>query len=106
MNTSTNDYISQMDKKYNDMMAIDAAAKEAGELKGRVIKEPFADGHAYYLIKKVNKKTVRIVHQDVYDGWVLPFFGKEATIDISYAQQNIQQQDRLAEMFAPKIKTA
>lgn len=52
-------------------------------LLGRLLSHPYADGAAYYVVTKVNKKTVRIhVVFGLGDDWVLPAWGHETSIPI------------------------
>lgn len=81
----------------------DRKAKEKGTLVGRFIEEPYADGAAIYRIIRENKNTVRIkVVVDIGDDWIIPYWGKEATIDKSYVLSKLAFRDRLHEMFAKK----
>ncbi|MFK5951038.1 MAG: hypothetical protein QM500_19975 [Methylococcales bacterium] len=97
MNTSK--LVSQMDAEYNKMMSVDKLAMENGVIKGRVIMEPVADGRAYYVITRVNKKSVRIQHQHIYDGYSVSYWGAEATIDMEYALRHIESRDYLDGMI-------
>ena len=84
---------------------IDLIEKDAIKLGGllyRFIVEPVADGKAVYQIVKVNKNTVKIKLcqiDPVYNDYIVPYWGLEATIDKSYAEQSIKQQDALRELF-------
>ena len=92
-------------KKWEDNMKkvdeTDKKAKAEGKLVGRYICEPYADGSAIYKIVRENKNTVRIkVVTDIGDDWIIPYWGKEATIDKSYALMNINRRDAINQMFA------
>lgn len=79
----------------------DAAAK--GELVGRYISEPFADGNAVYQIIKENKKTVRIrVCTGIGDDWTIPYWGRETSIDKEYALTQIRRREGLRALFSKK----
>jgi hypothetical protein len=97
------DFIEAMKKNWAKLQECDKTAKENGELVGRYIDEPFADGKAIYQIVKENKKTVRIrVCTGLGDDWVIPYWGEEATIDKEYAVKKVAQRDALAELFRKK----
>lgn len=95
----SDDWIKKMDEAHAKMVAKDSQAKVRGTLLGRYINEPYADGYALYEIVKVNTKTVRIKWLDIYDGWTIPYWGKEATIDRAYAEKNLGYRDALADIF-------
>lgn len=79
-------------------------AKEAGVLKGRYIKEPYADGFAVYEIIRENKKTVRIkACTGIGDDWVIPMWGEEATVSKEYVLNSIKR-DEFFEEFRNKNK--
>ena len=75
---------------------IEKKAIENGGLLYRFIYEGVADGKAIYQIVKENKNTVQIqlcsldgLHYD----YMVPYWGHKATIDKTYAQQQINAQD-------------
>jgi len=85
----------------------DKEAKEKGTLVGRYIREPFADGHAYYRIIKEYAKTVLIkVVTNIGDDWKIPYWGDSATIDKGYAMSNVRGRDALEELFSKKKEVA
>lgn len=75
-------------------------AKTNNTLLGRIIKFPYADGYAMYVVTKVNKKTVRIDWIDYMDGWVDQRCGEQAMLDMDYAKQVIEGEDALRKIFA------
>jgi len=94
------DYSEVIKKNWEKLEECDRIAKEKGELKGRYIAEPYADGNAIYQIVKVNKKTVCIrVCTGLGDDWTIPYWGAEATIDKEYAIKKVAQRDALKELF-------
>lgn len=95
------DYYDRLEVNRKNLEKKDQLAKESGELKGRYIQEPRADGYAIYEIVRVNKRSVRIkVVTDIGDDWTVPFWGEETTIPLDYAERNIRSRDALAEMFS------
>jgi len=76
------DPIKQMQDNMNELRRQNKEAYEAGELVGRVIEIPYADGYAYYQIIRENKRTLRVrVCLNVGDDWSVPFIGGEGSID-------------------------
>jgi len=96
------DYLEVLEARHRAMVEKDAQAKAKGTMVGRFIREPCADSYAFYEIVKVNKKTVVIQHLDVYDGWTIPYWGKRATIDIRFAQENLAYRDNLERLLAER----
>jgi hypothetical protein len=94
--------IEQLESQYQKMVEKDQKAKAKGTMVGRYIAEPYADSYAYYEIVKVNTKTVRIKSLDIYDGWTIPYWGAEATIDREYAMKSLAWRDRIDEYRNPK----
>lgn len=93
------DAFKAMDENMARLKRIDAEAKKKSSLLWRFIREPHADGAAFYQIIRVNKGgTVRIkVCTGIGDDWVIPYWGEEATIDAVYALNNIKFRDLMAE---------
>jgi hypothetical protein len=90
----------EFDKNWKALEKTDLEAKKKGTLLGRYISESYADGSAIYRIVKVGKNTVTIqVVTGIGDDWEIPYWGKQATIKKSYAEQNIGYRDRMAEIF-------
>lgn len=81
----------------------DEKAMEENKLVGRFVQEPYADGYAIYRVIRENKKSVRIrLVEEIGDSYMLPYWGKETTIDKDYALGNIGRRDRLNRMFSRK----
>ena len=93
---------SKMNRQDDLMDELKALAKANKTLLGRIVKFPHADSYAVYVITKVNKKTVRLDWVDYCDGWQDDRCGIAASLDIRYATQKIQGEDRLEEMFTYK----
>lgn len=95
-----NDIIKQWNDNFGVVIANDILAKEKKSLVGRYISEPYADGRAYYQIIKATKFTVTIqVITDIGDDWILPIWGKKASIPRKYAEQSIQERENLDKIF-------
>lgn len=85
------------------LLKIDREAKEKGQLLWRFIKEPVADGCAFYQIIKVNKRTVHIeVCEGLGDDYYIPYWGDRATIELSYAAHNVSRRDQINAFFAER----
>jgi len=82
---------------------IDELAKANNTILGRQIKFPMADSHAYYVITKVNKRTVEITWVKYCDAWQDQEAGYCSNLDIDYANKQVNGQDMLAKMFSKKI---
>ena len=81
---------------------IDALAKANDTILGRQIKFPMADSYAYYIITKVNKKTVEITWVKYCDAWQDSRAGYCSNLNFDYANQQVKGQDALAELFSAK----
>lgn len=84
---------------------IEKQAIANGGLLHRFLYESVADGKAVYQIVKVNKTTVRVKLCSIdglYDDYVVPQWGKEATIPMSYAENSIRYQDAWREAVNKK----
>jgi hypothetical protein len=92
----------QLESQYQKMVEKDQKAKAKGTMVGRYIAELTADSYAFYEIVKVNTKTVRIKHLDIWDGWTIPYWGKETTIDLAYAVKSLAWRDRREECIKAK----
>ena len=81
---------------------IDELAKAHNTILGRQIKFPMADSYAYYIITKVNKKTVEITWVKYCDAWQDQRAGYSSNLDREFAEKQVKGQDRLAELFGAK----
>jgi hypothetical protein len=96
---SYNEIIKRMNENRKHLEECDDGAAEAGQMVGRYIGHPYADGEAIYQIIKENKQSVRIrVCAGLGDDWVLPAWGAECTIDKGQALQFLGFKDGLKEM--------
>lgn len=88
-------------ENFDLLMNIDKQAKEKGELLGRFVAVPIADGRAYYQIVKENKNTVKIkLVENIGDDYMVDYWGCEATIDKDYAADNVEYRDKLDALFS------
>ena len=98
----TRDIFELMDYQDSLMVECEKLAKEKGTLLGRIIRFPMADSYAYYIITKVNKKTVKLNWINYCDGYMNKRIGEEGLIDIQYALDDVRGQDMLSEIFKRK----
>lgn len=92
--------IVEHDRQWEALKAKDQEAKGADTLVGRYISEPSADGHAVYDIVAVGEDTVDIEVIDIDDAWVIPYWGRKATIGREYVQAHVENRDRIKELFS------
>ncbi len=91
------------ESNWSKLEAIDHAARDRGELVGRIIKKGMADGYALYLITKENKATVRINHiTGLGDDYMDSYWGKQANISKAFAVQLTGAEDRWAAAIAAR----
>jgi hypothetical protein len=95
--------LAEQQARFDALHARDQAQKARGEVVGRYITHPYADGHATYEITKVTARTARIrVVTGLGDDWVLPAWGAETSIPLKDAMRFLDQRDRMAELFGRK----
>ncbi len=96
----TSAMLNKWNTNFSNMIEKDMKSKKEKKLVGRYISHPVADGSAFYLITRENKKTVSIeLVRDIGDDYRTRYWGEKATIQKVYAKQEIQTRDKLAQMF-------
>ena len=95
-----NKIIETWDRNFNNMIEKDKKAKAKGEIVGRYIKEPIADGYAYYEIisEGITKVEIKVV-RNIGDDWVVPYWGEVARIDKNYVINGLEMEDNLQKLF-------
>ena len=102
---NTNDLIKTWEDNFQKVLDEDIKAKNDGKLVGRFIREPYADGYAFYKITKENKRTVTIeVIKGIGDDWVIPYWSEKARIDKEFVLAKIDFRDSLDNLFKDKEK--
>ena len=97
------DIVKKWNNNFQKLVEEDAEAKKKGILVGRYIKEPIADGYAFYKIVKENKATVKIqVVRDIGDDWSVPYWGESTTISKKYVIKGLGLLDKMEEIFASR----
>lgn len=95
------DAIRELMEYQNSLMnECERLARKQKSLLGRIIKFSMADSFAYYIITKVNKKTVRLEWINYCDGWMDSRIGEGGLIDIEYVENEVRHQDRLHQLFS------
>lgn len=90
-------------RNWERLKQIDQEQKAKGELVGRYVDHPIADGQAVYQITNVNGGQVTIqVCRGLGDDWVLPAWGEKTTINRSTAEELVNRRDGLAALFASR----
>jgi len=83
-------------RNIHQLYELDDLAKSSGEILGRYISVPFADGNAVYQIVAEKELEVRIrICIGLGDDWQLPSWGKETWIARNYAEALINKRDEL-----------
>lgn len=89
-------------KRFHDN-AINVSNSRQGCKVGKLIKFQVADGYAYYVIARVNKKTVKLEWRGFsMDRYVEPVLGFEGTMDKERLEQIIGFEDNLTSLFGGK----
>jgi len=92
--SNTREWLKQVNENYKKLLEMDIQAANAGNLEGRFVDHPIADGKALYFITKENKKTVTIEHLELGgDDYYLPAWGAKATIPKEFALDNVKARD-------------
>lgn len=94
--------IMKMQEKLMD--EIEELSRKHNTLLGRIVTFPVADGHAYYIITKVNKNTARLTWINFCDGYGCEFIGNESNVDINIVKQKIKQRDCIISLVTTKKK--
>lgn len=85
--------------------AQDADAKKKGQEIGRIIRQRHADGYAYYEIVGETKTRFKVkVVKGIGDDWVLPQWGKNASVSKRYVKDFWEMEDSLEKLFSKKKK--
>lgn len=88
------------EKQIKRIQKCDADAKKAGSLIGRYIVCQVADGKAFYMISKENKKTVRIqLVEGIMDELHVQAWGEMATINKEQALDMIRRREAMDKLF-------
>jgi hypothetical protein len=84
------------------MGELEAFAKQYNTLIGRIIEIPRGDGHALYVIYRINKKTVRVRLIPWIDGWYDDRLGADGTLELAFAKQKIEGKDYVSTLFSKR----
>lgn len=87
------------EQAYQRLVAADAAARDKGEIKGRLLRFPAADSYAVYQITGVRPLTLS--HVDYMDGWTISAAHLRG-ITLAEVKEELRREDALAAFFARK----
>jgi hypothetical protein len=91
---------SEHEKAYRELQRVSYEASERGEIVGRIIRFPVADGHATYQIAKVKPLTLR--HVDYIDGYSISA-AEIRGLRIGDVEQMLDYERRLFAIFGKKV---
>jgi hypothetical protein len=93
----------KMQENFRTLERLDAEAKAQGQVLGRYVRQPYADGYAYYQVTAINgtRATVEVVG-GIGDDWVLPNWGQKSTTTLAVVEKMVGSRDALARLFAKK----
>jgi hypothetical protein len=95
--------LAKMKRQEKLMDELKTLADTQNTIMGRIVKIPHLDSHAYYIITKVNKNTVRIKWINYCDGGIDDRYGSnESSMDIIYAIRAIAREDAAMRIFGNK----
>lgn len=93
-----------INNEYDTFMNVDKAAKAAGTLIGRVVREQIADGYAHYKVVSHNTRTAILEHIDWCDGWTIPFVeNMGCKVPLKYVRANIEHRDKIDVLFSGNL---
>lgn len=97
-----NDFMGNFKENQKRMDDIDTYNKENSVSPlGRIIREPYADGYAFYQVTAVKTSKVKIDSCfGISDNWIIPYWGTSAWIRRKYAEGIIKRMDALAKIFS------
>jgi hypothetical protein len=87
-----------------DKEAVQGLYADKGVMPGRLLRFGVADGYAYYIVLRVNKKTCKLVHLPYGDGYRFQGVGDDGEVLRDVVEDNLAWADVLAEAFK-KAKT-
>ena len=89
-------YEERCEKYLEDTRAMVLSVGQPHPLAGEVVRTPYADGYAEYMIAKFDGK-VCLVWLEMWDAWSDPLFEKAVTVTM--LKEKVAAQKRLAELF-------
>lgn len=95
--------IATTERNWQRLQEIDQQQREKGELVGRYVTHPIADGQAVYQITSVNGAHATIkVCRGLGDDWTIPAWGEQATINRQTVEELVTRRDGMAALFAKR----
>lgn len=98
----TNEFYDMIDAEMARVQAL-SDALPSGVVKGKLFRVPCGDGYAWYIVTKVNKKTVKIEWRGFSgDRWVDQRFGLGGNVPIEMVERFIRYEEGTRRLFAKK----
>lgn len=102
----TNEFYDMVEAEMTRVQAM-SDALPPGVVKGKLFRVPCGDGYAWYIVTKVNKKTVKIEWRGFSsDRWVDQRFGLGGNVPVEMVEQFIRYEDGTRQLFAKKREAA
>lgn len=100
--SASNEFYDMVDREMARVQAM-SDALPSGVVKGKLFRVPCGDGYAWYIVTKVNKKTVGIEWRGFSsDRWVDQRFGLGGNVPFEMVEQFIRYEDGTRQLFAKK----
>jgi len=90
------DWCAPDNELWEKIEAINDKAKSKGEIVGRIITHPYADGKAIYMVVNKNYLKAKIKVVEIWDAWVLPAWGEERWLPLKEVIDMIRGADEFA----------
>jgi len=86
------------------MDELDSLAKEKKTHIGRIIRRPFADSYAYYVVSDVKEERneIQVRWINYCDGWQDDYFGSGGHFQLDRIKSMIMTKDEIASMYINK----
>lgn len=83
------------------MSKLNELARAKNTLIGRIIKRPFNNSYAYYVVTEINKDKNKITVRwiNYCDGWQDDYFGEGGDFQLNRVQNIIATEDELSTMY-------
>jgi hypothetical protein len=86
-------------KAFDALTAEDAAARDRGEIVGRLLRFPVADSYAVYRI--TSAKPLTLAHVDYMDGWTITAAHLRG-INLASVKEDLRRRDAMDAFFAQR----
>lgn len=97
-----NEFYDMMDRELERVQAMSDALPQ-GIVKGKLFRVPCGDGYAWYIVTKVNKKTVKIEWRGFSgDRWVDQRFGLGGSVPVEMVERFIRYEEGVRQLFSKR----